>query len=307
MKDWSTTDIPDLTGLTAVVTGATSGIGLETGRELARKGASVVLAARNEVKATRIISDLTNELPSAEFVYHHLDVSSLHSVRSFADWYLALDQPLDLLINNAGIMMVPYGVTDDGNEQQFATNHLGHFALTGLLLASLRSSNAARVITVSSIAHKEADIDFENLQYPGGKAYTPMRAYRRSKLANLLFAFELDRRLHAERSPIRSIAAHPGVSNTNLGNENNERLLWRLFRPVASVVLQGPAAGALPTLRAATDPDALSGEYYGPSRFGETTGAPVGAHATSLARDPAHGRELWEVSAKLSNVDYLQP
>lgn len=305
MADWTASDIPTLVGRVAVVTGATSGIGLETVRELARKGARVILASRNEVKAAGVLADLWKELPDADLIFHHLDISSLESVRSFANWYLERDETLHLLVNNAGIMMVPYGVTVDGNEQQFATNHLGHFALTGLLLPALERANAARVVTVSSIAHKEADLDFENLQYAGGKAYTPTRAYRRSKLCNLLFAFELDRRLNAVESNIVSLAAHPGVSNTNLGNENSDQLWWKVLRPVASVVLQGADTGALPTLRAATDPNATGGQYYGPQRFGESTGAPELASSTSLARDPGVAARLWDASMALSGVDYL--
>jgi len=305
MADWTASDIPSMAGRVAVVTGATSGIGLETVRELARRGARVILAARNEVKAAGVLADLWKELPDADLIFHHLDVSSLDSVRSFAEWCLARDETLHLLINNAGIMMVPYGVTVDGNEQQLATNHLGHFALTGLLLPALERATAARVVTVSSIAHKQADIDFDNLQYAGGKAYTPTRAYRRSKLANLLFAFELDRRLNAAESSVVSLAAHPGVSDTNLGNENSDQLWWKLLRPVASVLLQGADAGALPTLRAATDPDAVGGQYYGPQRLGESTGAPELASSTALARNLDVARQLWEASTDITGVSYL--
>ena len=305
MSDWSASDIPSQSGRVAIVTGATSGIGLETVRELARNGSRVILAARNEVKAASVLAELWKELPDADLIFHHLDVSSLDSVRAFAEWYLARDETLHLLVNNAGIMMVPYGTTVDGNEQQFGTNHLGHFALTGLLLPALERAKAARVVSVSSIAHKEADIDFDNLQYDGGKEYTPSRAYRRSKLANLLFAIELDRRLDAAGSPVMSVAAHPGVSDTNLGNENDGQLLWKLFRPVASVILQGADAGALPTLRAATDPDVVSGQYYGPQRFGESTGAPDLAQSTDLARDPDVAAQLWDASVELTGVSYL--
>jgi NAD(P)-dependent dehydrogenase (short-subunit alcohol dehydrogenase family) len=305
MTDWSTGDMPSQAGRVAIVTGATSGIGLETVRELARNGARVILAARNEVKAASVLAELWKELPDADLLFHHLDVSSLQSVRAFAHWYLARDETLHMLINNAGIMMVPFGTTVDGNEQQFGTNHLGHFALTGLLLPALERANAARVVTVSSIAHKDADIDFENLQYDGGKAYTPIRAYRRSKLANLLFAFELDRRLNAVDSSVLSVAAHPGVSDTNLGNENSKQLWWKLLRPVASIVLQGADAGALPTLRAATDDAVLSGQYFGPTRFGESTGPPELAQSTALARDHQVAAKLWALSESITGVSFL--
>ncbi|MFT7475285.1 MAG: NAD(P)-dependent dehydrogenase (short-subunit alcohol dehydrogenase family) [Verrucomicrobiales bacterium] len=305
MAGWSAADIPSQIGRNIIVTGATSGIGLQTVRELARRGARVILAARNEVKAASVLAGLWKEMPEARLEVHHLDVSNLASVRSFAGWYLERDEPLHVLINNAGIMMVPYGRTTDGNELQFGTNHLGHFALTGLLLPALDRATAARVVTVSSLAHKEADIDFENLQYDGGKAYTPMRAYRRSKLANLLFANELDRRLHGCGSDVVSVAVHPGVSNTNLGHENDRQLLWKLLRPAVSLLLQGSDAGALPSLRAATDPSVERGRYYGPARFWETTGAPELADSTELARDAAIGAQLWDVSAEITGVDYL--
>ena len=305
MASWSVADMPSQIGQNVIVTGATSGIGLETVRELARRGARVILAARNEVKAASVLADLWKELPDAQIEFHHLDVSSLASVRTFAAWYLDRDEPLHVLVNNAGIMMVPYGQTIDGNELQFGTNHLGHFALTGLLLPALNRAIAARIVTVSSLAHKEADLDFENLQYPGGKAHTPMRAYRRSKLANLLFAYELDRRLEASGSSALSIGVHPGVSNTNLGHENNGQLLWKLLRPAVSLLLQGSDAGALPTLRAATDPTVGRGQYYGPARFGETTGAPELASSTELARDVAIAEQLWTASEELTDVRYL--
>jgi NAD(P)-dependent dehydrogenase (short-subunit alcohol dehydrogenase family) len=305
MAGWSAADMPSQVGRNIIVTGATSGIGLETVRELARRGARVILAARNEVKAASVLAGLWKEIPDARLEFHHLDVSSLVSVRSFADRYLERDEPLHVLINNAGIMMVPYGRTTDDNELQFGTNHLGHFALTGLLLSALDRAPEARVVTVSSLAHKEADIDFENLQYDGGKAYTPMRAYRRSKLANLLFAYELDRRLHESGSDIVSVAVHPGVSDTNLGQENDGQLLWKLLRPAVSLLLQGSDAGALPTLRAATDPSVEPGQYYGPGRYRETTGAPELADSTELARDAAVAAQLWDVSTEITGVDYL--
>lgn len=304
-RPWSEEDVPDLADALAVVTGSTSGIGLETVRVLADRGAEVIVAGRNETKAHRILDDLRAEMPEAQLEWHHLDTSSLASVREFAQWFIELGRPLDLLINNAGIMMVPYGTTVDGNELQFATNHLGHFALTGLLLPALDNAPAARVVTISSIAHKEGELDFDNLQFEGGEGYSPTRSYRRSKLANLLFARELDRRLDAAGSSTISVAAHPGVSSTNLGDHLMDRVFLRPFQPVMSAVLQGADAGALPTLRAATDPEVVGGQYFGPIRRGETAGPPEIARQSTSATDPEVAKRLWEASETLTSVNYL--
>ena len=200
--------------------------------------------------------------------------------------------------------MVPYGETSDGNELQFGTNHLGHFALTGLLLPALERASASRVVTVSSIAHKDGDIDFDDLQFGGGHGYSPMRAYRRSKLANLLFALELDRRLDAAGASTVSVAAHPGVSYTGLADHLVDNPWRSLLRPIASQVLQGAAQGSLPTLRAATDPDSRGGRYFGPDHLGETRGPPVLARPSSLAKDRDAGRRLWDASELLTGVRF---
>lgn len=244
---WSASDVPDLDGRTIVITGANSGIGLEAATVMARRRASVVLACRNEEKGTVAANELRKSFPDALVVVMELNVASLKSIRSFATEFSNRFGQLDVLVNNAGIMAVPYGSTVDGFERQIGTNHLGHFALTGLLLERLAATPASRVVTVSSIAHIEADLDFDNFQYEGGDGYEPMKAYRRSKLCNLLFAYELDRRLRAAGHDIASLAVHPGVSVTNLFNH----IGWwaRLFRPVAGLVLQGADAGALSTLR----------------------------------------------------------
>lgn len=302
---WSSDDVPDLAGKLAVVTGSTSGIGRETVRVLAQRGAEVILAARNETKTHGVLKELRAEIAGAQLGSHVLDTSSLSSVRTFAQWFIGLDRPLDLLINNAGIMMVPYETSVDGNELQFATNHLGHFALTGLLLPALDRASSARVVTVSSIAHKEGELDFDNLQFAGGEGYSPARAYRRSKLANLLFARELDRRLTASGSSTISVAAHPGVSNTNLSDHLLNSVFLRPLQLVASVALQGSDAGALPTLRAATDPDVVGGQYFGPFRRGETTGPPEIARQSTRATDPELARRLWEASEELTSVTFL--
>lgn len=302
---WSANDVPDLTGKLAIVTGSTSGIGLETVRVLAERGAEVILAARNEVKAHGVIEEMRRGIPGAQLESYVLDTSSLASVREFARWFIDLGRPLDLLINNAGIMMVPYEKSVDGNELQLATNHLGHFALTGLLLPALDAAPSARVVTVSSIAHKDGELDFTNLQFEDGAGYSSGRAYRRSKLANLLFARELDRRLDAAGSSTISIAAHPGVSDTNLGSHLTDNVFLRPLQPVMSAVLQGAEAGSLPTLRAAADPDVQGGQYYGPVRRGETTGPPDLARQSRAATDPELARRLWEASEEITSVHFL--
>ncbi|MGI9608510.1 MAG: oxidoreductase [Acidimicrobiales bacterium] len=303
---WTTSEVPDLVGRTIVVTGATSGIGLEAVRVFARRGATTILAARNELKASEAIGSVLSDHPSAILEFRHLDIAELASIHAFAEGLAADHSAIDVLVNNAGIMLVPFGHTDDGFERHFGTNHLGHFALTGLLLDRLDAAPAARVVTVSSIAHHDADISFDNLQYDGREGYTPMGAYRRSKLANLLFAFELQRRLTAVRSSTISVAVHPGVSDTNLGHHLSSRWWWRIARPVASALIQSSIEGALPTLRAATDPSVEGGQFYGPTGRRETTGPPELVSATALARDPDIATRLWIESADLTGVSYLE-
>ena len=303
-RGWSISDVPGQSGRIVVVTGSTSGLGLESARVLAMRGAHVIIAARSEMKARRVMRELEQKEPGAQLEFHHLDVSNLSSVRGFAEWFLERDTALDLLINNAGIMMVPYGETIDGNELQFGTNHLGHFALTGLVLPALERASAARVVTVSSIAHKDGDADFDDLQFAGGIGYSPMRAYRRSKLANLLFALELDRRLDAADATTISVGAHPGVSDTSLADHLVDNPWGRLLRPIASRLLQSAAQGALATLRASTDPEVRGGQYFGPAHLAETTGPPVLARPSSLARDHDAGRRLWEASEILTGVRF---
>lgn len=302
-RGWSAADVPDLDGRTVVVTGGNSGIGFETAMVLARKRASVVLACRDEEKGAAAANRLRKRSPDALVVVMELNVASLKSIRAFAAEFATRFGQLDVLVNNAGIMAVPYGRTVDGFERQIGTNHLGHFALTGHLLERLTASPGARVVTISSIAHREADIDFENFQYEEGQGYEPMKAYRRSKLCNLLFAYELDRRLRAAGHDVSSLAAHPGVSVTNLFDHTG---WWApLFRPAAKLVLQGADAGALPTLRAATDPTATGGQYYGPTGRRETTGPPVLTDSTPLSHDEEIATQLWQLSERLTGVTYL--
>ena len=302
--EWSAEDVPDLSGQRAVVTGATSGVGLEAAWVLALKGAEVVLAVRNVAKGAEVEAEILMEDPTAKVEVMQVDVSELASVRSFADAFCDRFDRLDILLNNAGIMMVPFGTTGDGFERHFATNHLGHFALTGLLMEPLRASEHGRVVAVSSNAHRSGDLDFDNLMYSGGRDYTPIGAYSRSKLANLVGAYEFDRRLRAAGEPILSVACHPGVTNTGLADHLHKTWWGRVVFPVLRLALQNASEGALPLLRAATDPDVVSGEYYGPSRRRETTGAPVLVGSSQLSMDEQLGARLWDVCEELTGVSY---
>jgi NAD(P)-dependent dehydrogenase (short-subunit alcohol dehydrogenase family) len=234
-----------------------------------------------------------------------LDLSSLASVRQFAEDFKAKYDRLDILINNAGIMYVPYGKTVDGFERHFGTNHLGHFALTGLLVDLLLKTENGRVVTVSSVGHRSGEMDFDDLMFEGGRGYRGQRVYGRSKLANLLFTYELQRRLEARGVDVIATAAHPGGSNTDLARHVENRWYFRLMRPLFEVVAQSAAMGALPSLRAAVDPDVKGGDYYGPEGFMESAGYPVLVQSSEASRSLEDARKLWEVSEELTEVQYL--
>ena len=295
---WSERDVPDQTGRIAVVTGASSGIGLETTRVLARKSAHVVLAVRNREKGEAARADITRAEPQAKVAVQHLDLANLESVETFAEEFGAAHQRLDLLINNAGVMVPPFGRTADGFEQQFGINHLGHFALTGRLLPLLQRTEGARVVTVSSLAHRFRPLDFENLN--AEKAYSPWTAYGYSKLANLLFMRELQRRYHDGPDSLRSSAAHPGFTKTDL---QRHTAMVRLMMKVPGMA-QASAAGALPTLYAATAPNVAGGDYFGPGGMFEMAGPPARAFLSSSARNDETAQRLWEVSERLTGVTY---
>lgn len=285
----------DQEGRTAVVTGANTGLGAVTARALSARGARVVLACRDTAKGESVAS----ELADAEVV--SLDLASLASVREAAAEIRRRHERIDLLVNNAGLMMTPPGVTEDGFELQVGTNHLGHFALTGLLLDRLVTTPGSRVVTVSSLAHRFGDgrMDFDNLGAERG--YDRMDAYGRSKLANLLFTHELQRRLSVAEVDTIAVAAHPGLSRTELARYTPG---WSRPLIAAGTWLSGQSAakGALPSLRAATDPTARGGDYYGPRGFRETRGRPVLVGSSRGARDPEAMRRLWEISEELTGV-----
>jgi NAD(P)-dependent dehydrogenase (short-subunit alcohol dehydrogenase family) len=303
---WTAVDIPDLTGRLIIVTGANSGIGFEAARELTRHGAHVVLACRNRDKAQAALDEIRAEIPDAAVEIMLLDLASLASVRQFAEAFRAEHSRLDVLVNNAGIMMVPYGTTEDSFERQLGTNHLGHFALTGLLVDLLLETPGSRVVNVSSTGHHFGRIDFGNLMYRNGQGYSPARAYGRSKLANLLFTYELQRRYAAVGSDAIAVAAHPGGAHTNLGRYLEDRWYFGLFKRLEPLVAQSAAMGALPILRAATDPEVQGGQYYGPSGFLQLRGLPVVVGSSRASHDEAVARRLWTVSEQLTGVRYTQ-
>jgi NAD(P)-dependent dehydrogenase (short-subunit alcohol dehydrogenase family) len=299
-RRWGAADIPDQSGRIAVITGANSGIGLEASRYLAARGARVVLACRDTDKAQAAAGQLAAAIPGAEADIVALDLSDLDSVRRASQEIRTRYPRLDLLINNAGLMMPPYGTTKDGFELQFGTNHLGHFALTGLVLPSLFDVPGSRVVTVSSNGHKVGRIHFDDLGFEHG--YRRIGAYAQSKLANLLFTYELQRRLAAAGAPTIATAAHPGNSDT--------ALVRYLSGPVDKIAVrlgpsQSPLMGALPTVRAATDPAAVGGEYFGPAGFMELTGPPRVVRSSARSRDTDTQRRLWSVSEQLTGVEFL--
>jgi NAD(P)-dependent dehydrogenase (short-subunit alcohol dehydrogenase family) len=293
-------EVPDQTGRIAIVTGANSGIGLDAAHGLARAGARVVMACRDTAKGDAAAATIRADVPDALLDVTALDLASLDSVRAFADGYA--HERLDLLINNAGVMVPPYRKTADGFELQLGTNHLGHFALSGLLLERLLATPGARVVTVSSTAHKFGRIDFDDLQ--SERSYRRWRAYGQSKLANLLFMFELDRRLREHGAGAISVAAHPGYSATNLQFAATPSRVERLGSVVLNrVVAQSAERGAEPTLYAATAA-IEGGSFVGPDGFQEMRGAPTLVKPTRAARDAETARRLWEVSEQLTGVRF---
>jgi NAD(P)-dependent dehydrogenase (short-subunit alcohol dehydrogenase family) len=296
-KDWNQSDIPDQGGRVAIVTGANSGIGLETARELARNGARVVLACRSEARANEALADIRTELPDAQIDFLALDLSDLDQVRVFAASVHERFDRLDLLINNAGVMIPPESQTKQGYELQFGVNHIGHFALTGLLLDLLLATDGARVVNVSSTAHRMGRVNFDDLDF-AARGYKASAAYGQSKLANLLFSSELARKLEAAGSDVLVASAHPGWTQTNLQQHST------LFQRLNPFFGMQPIGGALPTLRAATDAGVEAGDYYGPSRFFEMWGAPKKVGRTKAAQSLADAERLWGISEQRSGVKF---
>ncbi|ROH93471.1 SDR family NAD(P)-dependent oxidoreductase [Stagnimonas aquatica] len=304
---WTRAHLPSLAGRQAIVTGANSGLGLETAVGLAAAGAHLVLACRSPERSSAALAELRRRVPGASAELMRLDLSDLASVRAFADQYGG--RRLDILVNNAGVMALPYATTKDGFELQIGTNHLGHFALTGLLLPRLLATPGARVVTVASIAHRAASgFALDDLHWQQ-RPYNKAQAYACSKLANLLFSLELDRRLRAAGHGLIAVAAHPGYAATNIGlntadGERNalEKLAIRIGN---ALFAQSAAGGALPSLRAAGDPAVRGGEYYGPRGLFQFVGAPVKVGHHPRAGDPELARRLWQQSEQVTGLRYL--
>ncbi|MEV4417765.1 SDR family NAD(P)-dependent oxidoreductase [Catellatospora sp. NPDC049609] len=298
---WTAADVPDQTGRVAVVTGANTGIGYAAAHVLAERGATVVLACRDPRRAADAVARLRAAAPGARVETLALDLADLASVRAAAAELRERHPEIDLLVNNAGVMWPPRGTTADGFELQFGTNHLGHFAFTGLVLDRLLPVAGSRVVTVSSIGHRSGRIDFDDLQSERG--YGRHRAYAQSKLANLMFTYELQRRLDVVGAPTAAVAAHPGGAATEL-TRNSPPLIRRLFPVVGPLISQSAERGALPTLRAATDPDVRGGEYYGPDGLGEVRGHPRRVGSSARSHDKLAQRRLWQESRRLTGVTF---
>ncbi len=303
---WSVTDIPDQSGRIAIVTGANSGLGSETALALAAKGAHVVLACRDASKAQSALGAIRVANANASIEVMALDLASLASIRAFSDAFNTKHARLDLLCNNAGVMAIPRRVTADGFEMQLGTNHLGHFALTGLLLPRLLATSKSRVVSVSSSAHRPGSIHFDDLQLE--RNYGKWRAYAQSKLANLLFAYELDRRLRKASASVISVAAHPGYAATNLqavgARMEGARVSESIFGLGNRIFAQSAAMGALPTLYGATAPGVQGGDYFGPAGFSEMWGHPRKVGSNARSKDLTDAARLWELSEKLTDVRF---
>jgi NAD(P)-dependent dehydrogenase (short-subunit alcohol dehydrogenase family) len=303
-RKWTALDVSDQHGRTAVITGPSSGLGLETAKVLAARGATVVLAGRDPAKVAAAADQVRAAAPGSRVEAAQLDLASLESVRAAAADIAGRFARLDLLINNAGVMTPPYGLTKDGFELQFGTNHLGHFALTGLLLPSMLEVPGSRVVTVSSNAHRVGRIDFTDLM--SSRRYNRSAAYGRSKLANLMFTYELQRRLSAAGAQTLATAAHPGTARTQLTRHSALMTAGEStrLRVLNSWAVQDAAMGALPILRAAADPDATGGSYYGPDGFLQFTGHPVRVRSNGRSQNAEVQRRLWAESEKLTQVTY---
>lgn len=312
MPDWTVKDIPSQTGRVAVITGATSGIGYEAAKALAGAGAKVIIASRNERKGAEVLAEIRAATPGADVAFEPLDLASLVSVARAATRIAASTPRIDLLINNAGVMAIPdRHETEDGFEMQMGANYIGHFALTMRLLPKVLAAGNARVITVSSLAHRSGKIKFDDLHWE--ESYSAWRAYCQSKLATLIFSLELDRIARAEGWSLTSTAAHPGFAITGLQStgprmgRNRPGLLELLSKAMEPIFSHSAAGGALPTLFAATSPDAEGGVMYGPDGFYELKGSPMRAKIVPYAQNKAMWRRLWEVSEQLTGLKMPVP
>lgn len=293
--------IPSQKGKIAVVTGANTGLGYETALGLASKDCKVIMACRNKDKAEKAMAKIRKEVPDANLEFIKLDLNSLKPVRDFAKAYKEKHDTLDLLINNAGLMIPPLMRTEDGFESQFGVNHLGHFLLTNELFSVIKQTENARVVSLSSIAHKNGRIYFDDPNWE--KSYSRSDAYNQSKVACLMFAYELQRRLNDSRSTVISVAAHPGVSDTELGRYI-PKVLYYLFKPITPLFTHHPKEAAKPTLMAALDENVKGGDYYGPQGFNEMKGDPGKARSTGYSKKRDEAAKLWELSEKLTGQEF---
>ena len=297
MNKWNASNVPSQKGKIAIITGANSGIGYETALALAEKEATVVLACRDMLAAEKAKSNILQKYPNASLQIMKIDLSSLEEVRKFVSNFRSRFDRLDILINNAGIMMSPYKVTDDGFENQLATNYIGHFALTNLLLPLLTSTSKSRVITLSSLSYKWESINFDDLHFE--EKYDKKKAYGQSKRACLVFAYELNRRLSNTEFNTISLAAHPGLSNTNL-----DRYFPALIRPLGNLFLQNPKKGALSVLYATLEENLKGGEYIGPNGFQELRGHPTVVDSDDKSKDKEIGKQLWKETEKMTHTHF---
>ncbi len=295
MDKWNTNNIKNQANRVVIVTGSSSGLGFETARALAQKNATIIMAVRNPQKAEQALDILKSTIPKADISFIPLDLTDLRSIKTFADDFKASFERLDLLINNAGIMTPPFGRTADGFELQMGTNHLGHFALTGLLIDLLEQTQNSRIVNVSSMAHKMGNIDFDDLHWEKRK-YKKWNAYGDSKIANLHFTFALDQKLRSKNSHVIAAAAHPGYTATKLQRHTG------LFSALNHILAQDVSMGALPTLYAAIAPDVQGGDFFGPSGFMEARGYPKQVKANKRAKDMEIAKKLWDVSQELTAV-----
>lgn len=304
MNTWNLENIKDLTGKNIIITGSNTGLGFATAKVISSKGGNVILACRSLERAQDAKDKILKSYPNASLDIILLDLGDLSKVDTFAKEYKEKYNTLDILINNAGVMTTPYMTTKDGFEFQNGINHLGHFALTSHLFDLLKTTKDSRLVIVSSIAHKGANINLDNYMYKNLKEYTPMKSYKQSKLSNLLFMYELNRRIKDKDFDVKVLAAHPGVSRTDLTRYILKGILAILALPIMMLFTQSAAKGAQPQLRAALDPDAKTGEFYGPSGYKEMKGKAVLVKAEAKAHNEQNAKDLWELSEKLTGVKF---
>ena len=302
-EKWTTANIPDLTGKVIIVTGGNSGLGYESVKAFAEKGAEVILASRSVAKGETAKQQMGKV--KGRIVVMPLDLMDFASIKNFADDFAKKYTRLDVLLNNAGIMTTPYFLTNDGLEAQNGTNHFGHFALTGHLFSLIKNTRNSRIVNVSSSAHKMGKMDFDNLLFENGKGYSPIKSYGRSKLSNLLFTFELQRKIEAVGINSIAVAAHPGVSNTNLFQYLEKNLVFKFLKPLMLAFMQEQDMGALPQIRASVDENVKGGEYYGPGGFSEIKGFPVLVQSNEVSHNLEDAKKLWQVSEKITGVSFL--